>query len=1059
MVSKKHYDLGENTVITRDGIVFVTLRGKQGAALAQQTLAAFKQAVSDIQQKGQRVFVLVDYRALSVQDVTSEARIAIKEAFGEPYIALAAVGKSKLTEVAMYLMKAGDSKNRSQFFTSYEKGVRWLQQYDTPKPKRSSLLLIGAIVAHLVGWMALIGWAIDNRYLMGFLADLRPMNPMGAVGLIILSIAMLSIWTNRRTISLFAASSVIALGIAALLPLDIDHLLFAQKVRDIGWHTQLADSAAICFIACGISIIAIHSKLTTRPARAARGILCGIVIAIALFNLFGILYARDILYGISPTFTMAFNLAFGLALAGAGLLGLLIYDRHGNILGRVSRTGWLIICSLLLVQIATYTSWQQSIQRNKADAMRAFDLRSKELEGEIQSRVNAYIDGLYGLRGLYAASDGVSEGEFNAYYDTVKLAEKYPGIRALSFISRVPETDLPAFINERKRDTSRSPAGNPEFTIKQKSSGSIHYILTYYSNAPDTTAYGIDFADDAVRKATYETAMQSGKPAVSDTISFAATATRPASRGFFITIPLQDHTGTTTADGKKYIGFVSAVFGYDEFFANAVASSDLLKDVDVTIADTRSTAELFSSDRVKGNTTQLAYGSRIQVADRTWTISVKGLGSFGNSESQMNLPAVVLAGGQAISLLLAGIFFIQSRARDRALRLADDITADLQRERNEAVAIRQKDDAILSSIGDAVFAVDTDGVITLFNPAAAHISGFSAREAIGQHYETILHFEFQQGDHAGAINNAFIKKALTGTLASMENHTVIVRKDGKTVPVADSAAPIRDLHGNINGVIVVFRDVSKEYELDRAKTEFVSLASHQLRTPLSAINWYAEMLLNGDAGKITDDQKTYLDEIYQGNQRMVELVNSLLDVSRLDLGKLTNTPVENNIRDLIDSLEKEMTTTVKSKQLDLKTTVAPDLPSVVADPKLLRMIVQNLLSNAIKYTDPKGSVTVTATTAAPEYISGANLPAGQKYLYFSVADTGYGIPQEQQSKIFGKLFRADNVRALDVEGTGLGLYIVKEVVEKLGGRTWFDSVEGKGSTFYVVLPFKTKQSK
>jgi signal transduction histidine kinase len=275
------------------------------------------------------------------------------------------------------------------------------------------------------------------------------------------------------------------------------------------------------------------------------------------------------------------------------------------------------------------------------------------------------------------------------------------------------------------------------------------------------------------------------------------------------------------------------------------------------------------------------------------------------------------------------------------------------------------------------------------------------------------------------------------------------------VPVADSAAPIHDANGHVTGAIVVFRDVSKEYELDRAKTEFVSLASHQLRTPLSAINWYGELLLDGDAGKLNKTQHEYLVEIFEGNQRMIELVDSLLDVSRLEVGKLPTKPQDTSMGELVDSLEKELITSIKNKNLDFNKSVA-ELPPVNADPKQLRMVVQNLMSNAVKYTPAKGSVHVTLRKATAADVKGAGLRGDGPFAFFSVKDSGYGIPKVQQSKIFGKLFRADNVRALDVEGTGLGLYIVKEVVEKMGGRVWFDSVESVGSTFFVILPFKTR---
>jgi signal transduction histidine kinase len=252
--------------------------------------------------------------------------------------------------------------------------------------------------------------------------------------------------------------------------------------------------------------------------------------------------------------------------------------------------------------------------------------------------------------------------------------------------------------------------------------------------------------------------------------------------------------------------------------------------------------------------------------------------------------------------------------------------------------------------------------------------------------------------------------------------------------------------------------VSKEYELDKAKTEFVSLASHQLRTPLSAINWYGEMLLNGDAGVLSKDQHDYIQEIFDGSQRMVELVNSLLDVSRLEVGKLANKPEPTNVGQLVDDLQKELQVSIQGKQLHFAKDVKP-LPQVTADPKQLRMIIQNLLSNAVKYTQNGGEVHVTLRPASAADAKTAALHGNDPYWFFSVADNGFGIPKTEQSKIFGKLFRADNVRKLDVEGTGLGLYIVKEVVDKMGGKVWFTSVEGKGTTFYVVAPITAKAPK
>lgn len=256
-------------------------------------------------------------------------------------------------------------------------------------------------------------------------------------------------------------------------------------------------------------------------------------------------------------------------------------------------------------------------------------------------------------------------------------------------------------------------------------------------------------------------------------------------------------------------------------------------------------------------------------------------------------------------------------------------------------------------------------------------------------------------------------------------------KHSATIKTDDSGKPVR--------AVGVIWDVTSEMEVDRAKTEFVSLASHQLRTPLSAINWYTEMLLAGDAGKLNKEQKQYLEEIYHGNQRMVELVNSLLNVSRLELGTFAIEPEMCNITDLAEIIVKEISPEIAKKKQKFTKKYSKNIPQTMLDKKLTIMILQNLLSNAIKYTPEKGKV---------------NLEIGLEKgcLQIKISDSGLGIPASQQNKIFSKLFRADNVRATDTEGTGLGLYIIKSILDNVNGKIWFESIENKGTTFFVCLP-------
>ncbi|MEI7452286.1 MAG: ATP-binding protein [Candidatus Falkowbacteria bacterium] len=241
-------------------------------------------------------------------------------------------------------------------------------------------------------------------------------------------------------------------------------------------------------------------------------------------------------------------------------------------------------------------------------------------------------------------------------------------------------------------------------------------------------------------------------------------------------------------------------------------------------------------------------------------------------------------------------------------------------------------------------------------------------------------------------------------------------------------------------------------EVDEVKTEFVSLASHQLRTPLSSIGWYAEMLLSGEVGKLNRKQRQYVSVLQQSSRRMVALINSLLNVSRLEMGIFIVEPEPINLIESAQEIIVELGHQIKAKkQVVNKLPLKNKLPLIQADPKLIRVIWQNLLSNAVKYTPAQGKINVKVrVVAAGEMVGGKKID--KEAFLGVVADSGIGIPKAQQYLIFSKLFRADNVRLGAVEGTGLGLYIVKKVLDKCEGDIWFKSVEGVGTTFYFTLP-------
>ncbi len=337
--------------------------------------------------------------------------------------------------------------------------------------------------------------------------------------------------------------------------------------------------------------------------------------------------------------------------------------------------------------------------------------------------------------------------------------------------------------------------------------------------------------------------------------------------------------------------------------------------------------------------------------------------------------------------------------------------------------------------------------IVLANPEAGALLGWKPNELVGKSYQDAWKVRDNMGNE---VANRPILKALASGETIATGEYLYTGKNNNVFPVFITVSPIIQ-EGKVVGVIDVFRDITKEKTIDRAKSEFVSLASHQLRTPLSAVNWYAEMLLSGDLGAVDPNQKKYLEEIYDANRRMVELVNALLNVSRIDLGTFAIEPEELALDKLAKNVISELQPQIVYKKLQLGEHYDPLLPTIKADPKLTRIIFQNLLSNSARYTADGGKIDLELKLAK----SGSDVgdrKAAYDGILIKVSDNGFGIPENVKEKVFAKLFRADNAKVRVPEGTGLGLYIVKSIVDAVSGSIWFDSVENQGTTFYVLLP-------
>lgn len=394
-----------------------------------------------------------------------------------------------------------------------------------------------------------------------------------------------------------------------------------------------------------------------------------------------------------------------------------------------------------------------------------------------------------------------------------------------------------------------------------------------------------------------------------------------------------------------------------------------------------------------------------------------------NSSIQEFFLLSALIGGVMGGSMVVGISYSLLHSEKRNITLRD------QTDFYEALLHAQSD------LGEGLIIMEGDRII-YSNDASCEITGYTSEE-----FSAMPSFLLLVVPEQRAALGERLQKRMKGEDVEDQYEMAILHKDGRRIELELS---VKKFYVNDTvRLVVIARDISERKKIDNAKSEFVSWVSHQLRTPLTASNFLAEMLLSGDFGEITIEQTRSIQKIYGANQRMIGLINSLLNVARIELGTMVVDCSPTNLIEVCNSVLDDLQPQIEVKHLKVESTYDKDLPLIDVDPKLLRMVFQNLISNAVKYTD-QGKISVSIRREAQNAL-------------ISIKDTGMGIPKRDQGSIFGKLFRADNVVSKEIEGTGLGLYIIKAIVELFGGGIWFDSEEGKGTMFYVSLPLTQKR--
>lgn len=342
---------------------------------------------------------------------------------------------------------------------------------------------------------------------------------------------------------------------------------------------------------------------------------------------------------------------------------------------------------------------------------------------------------------------------------------------------------------------------------------------------------------------------------------------------------------------------------------------------------------------------------------------------------------------------------------------------------------KKETEAVIRSISDGLVVVDAKGNVMMMNPAAEKLLGMSGKSKMGRPLTENLREE------------QLVSLVKTGQERKSREIELVSQYDETKKILRASSAVIEDADGKTVGMVSVLSDITKQRELDELKANFVASVTHELRTPLVAMDKSIALILNKDAGELSGPQEEILTIAQRNLKRLSFLINDLLDLSKLEARKMALSRQASNLEKIILDAAEGLTNWAKTKEIEIIKRIPQGLPDVDVDPNRIIQVFNNLMGNAIKFTPHGGNVTIEA-----------GMGSDNSYLEVSILDTGIGITKENLPKVFDKFYQIGERSAADVSGTGIGLSIAKEIVELHGGRIWVESEKGKGAKFNFTLP-------
>ena len=694
-------------------------------------------------------------------------------------------------------------------------------------------------------------------------------------------------------------------------------------------------------------------------------------------------------------------------------------------------------------------------------AQEQFKFEVENIKQRINERMQAYQLVLSSAQSLFGVSQSVDRDKWHRFVTLLNIDKNYSGIQGLGFGKKIVSSQKSA-LQQRIRTE-----GIPDFRVWPEGERTVYVPVVYLepSTGRNVRAFGYDMYSEPVRRAALTRAAESGKLAMSGKIVLVLESGKDVQAGFLMFLPVYRNGAPVRTREERLAaleGFVNSSFRMDDLMRGILGST--LGQVTLEIFDGSKLSEqalMYSSVR-KQDRGRLDYPhpltniSELPIVDGNWTLRVRSSPAFEATVDRQKA-LIVLIAGTIISLLFFSVVRALTATREKALVLANQMTAALEESEIKFGAL------VESASEFSIIATDLDGIIRVFSVGAERMLGYLAEEVVDQETPIFIHLQDEVAQR-GIELSAQIGRPVAGFDVIVESarrgrsearEWTYVCKDGARLPVQLTVTPICGANKKVRGFLGIAHDITEqkrsERELrsameraelaNRAKSEFVANMSHEIRTPMNAVLGMAHLL---GSSALSPDQQKYLDMIRVSGQSLLSILNDVLDFSKIEAGCMELSPARFRLDDVLHTLAAIMSVNAGEKDLELAIGVEPDVPPfLVGDALRLQQVLVNLTGNAIKFTE-QGEVSVLVERVIQQ--------SDTVTLRLTVRDTGIGMTQEQQERLFSPFTQVDSSMTRRFGGTGLGLTISRRLVQLMGGTLDVRSAAGQGSEFRVTLP-------